>query len=178
MKYAIAGIGFVGFAAVSLLHVATVYQVVKFYAPGSHWIAAVGAGLVWLAFVVLVFRGMHQNRLWLPMAVVFCYGMVVALAGMAVLDGVPSAIDEGTWSDPHHVLKPGTKYVLHNHSVVKKALSKDQYDLYLAYGLAYFSGIGMVFGAAASLGPLDHDGQVFKRRRPRASAATYNIARQ
>ena len=178
MRYAIAGIGCVGFAAVSLLHVASVYRITKFYAPNSHWIAAIAAGLLWLAFVGLVFKGMYRNRLWLPMAVVFCYGMAVALAGMAVLDGVPSTIEEGNWSDPHHVLMPGTKYLLHNHSVVKKVLSKEEYDMYLANVLTFFSGVGMVFGAAAALGPLDRDGQVFQRRCPRVIAATYDIGRQ
>jgi hypothetical protein len=112
------------------------------------------------------------------MMVVFCYGMTVALTGMAVLDGVPSSIGDGKWHDPNHLLTPETKYLLHNHSVVKKVLSKEEYDLYLAYGLAFFSGVGMVFGAAAALGPLDRDGQVFQRRRPKGIAATYDIARR
>src|SRR5690242_19741790 len=62
MKYAISGIGFVGFAVVSLLHVVSGYRIAVFYAPTSHWIAAVAAGLLWLALVGLVLRGMYRNR--------------------------------------------------------------------------------------------------------------------
>jgi hypothetical protein len=166
MKCALAGIGFIGFAAVSLLHFVSVYRIAAHYGPDFHWVAAVGGGLLWLSFLGLVARGMYRNRLQLPMAVVFVYGMVVALSGTRVLDGVPSTIDEGKWRDPDNLLTPQTKYVLHNHSVVKKGLTRQEYDLYLAYGFAFFSGIGMVFCAGACLGPLDRDGQLFQQRRP------------
>jgi hypothetical protein len=104
------------------------------------------------------------------MAAVFCYGMITAAAGMCLLDGVPSDIGDGKWRDPHHVLTPETRYLLHNHSVVKKVLSKQEYDLYGAYGLAFFSGIGMLFAAAWTLGPLDRNGQLFRQRGPGAWA--------
>lgn len=170
MKYAFAAIGFVGFAAVSSLHFTSGYRIAVFYAPNLRLIAAVAAGFVWLAFMALILWGMYHNRLRLPMAAVFCYGMMVAFAGMAVLKGVPSTIDEGQWRDPHHLLTPETKYLLHNHSVVTMVLSKQEYELYVAYGLAFFSGIGMVFCAAAALGPLDRTGQIFQKRRPKVGA--------
>jgi hypothetical protein len=92
--------------------------------------------------------------------------MIVLFAGMRVLDGVPSTIGEGKWRDPNHVLTAKTEYLLHNHGEVKRALSKPEYDLYQAYACAYFSGGVMVFAAAASLGPLDRNGQLFRQRRP------------
>jgi hypothetical protein len=166
MRSSLAGLGFVGFATVSLLHFVSVYRIAAFYDPALTLIAAVGASLLWLALLALVARGMYHNRLALPMAVVFGYGMLVALAGMGVLDGVPSAVGEGKWRDPDKVLTPKAEFLLHNHGVVKRVLSRQEYDLYSAYGLAFFSGIGMVFCAAASLGPLDRDGQLFRQRRP------------
>jgi hypothetical protein len=174
MRYAIAGIGFVGFAAVSLLHFLSAYRIAAFWRPDFHWIAALAAGLLWLILLALTALGMYQNRLGLPMMAVFGYGMVVALSGMKVLDGVPSTIEEGKWRDPHNQLGPQTKYLLHNHSVVKKVLSKREYDLYLAYVGAYFSGIGMVFCAAVCLGPLDRNGQLFQNR----GAAVWAILNQ
>ncbi|HEV3143928.1 MAG TPA: hypothetical protein VGZ47_08605 [Gemmataceae bacterium] len=166
MRYAVACIGFIGFAAVSLLHAVSFQRIATFYGPDFRWIAAVIAGLAWIALLGLVARGMYHNRLRLPMGLVFAHGMIIVLGGMFVLDGVPSTIGEGAWRDPQHLLTPQTKYLLHNHSVVKKALSKQEYDLYSAYVCAYFTGAGMVFCAAASLGPLDRTGQLFPQRRP------------
>jgi hypothetical protein len=166
VRKVLAGIGFIGLAAVSLLHVVSLYRIAVYYGPGFHWIAAVAAGLLWSAFLGVVGRGMYLERLGLPMGVVFGYGMITLIAGMGVLDGVPSTIGEGNWRDPKNLLMPKTEYLLHNHSEVKRVLSKQEYDLYRAYGCAYFSGAGMIFAAAASLGPLDRRGQLFQQRRP------------
>jgi hypothetical protein len=166
MRYAFAGIGFLGFAVVSLLHLMCAYRIASFYGPDFRALAAMAAGLLWFAFLALMARGMYRNRLRLPMVIVFGYGMVVALSGMRVLDGVPSTIGEGKWRDPNDLLTAQTKYLLHNHSVVKKVLTKQEYDLYVDYGFAFFSGIAMVFCAGASLGPLDRNGQLFQQRRP------------
>ena len=59
---------------------------------------------------------------------------------------------------------------------MKRVLSKQEYDLYWAYAYAYFSGGGMIFAAAASLGPLDRHGQLFQQRRP-AAWALWNQSR-
>jgi hypothetical protein len=166
MKKVLAGIGFVGFAALSLLHVASLYRIAVYYGPGLHWIAAAAAGLLWLALVGIVGRGMYVQQLRLPMGIVFGYGMIVLFAGMRVLDGVPSTIGEGKWRDPKNVLTAKTEYLLHNHGEAKRVLSKPEYDLYQAYACAYFSAGAMVFAAAASLGPLDRNGQLFRQRRP------------
>jgi hypothetical protein len=166
MKKVLAGIGFVGFAALALLHVVSLYRIAVYYGPGLHWIAAAGAGLLWLTFLGLVGRGMYVRQLRLPMGVVFGYGMIILFAGMRVLDGVPSTIGEGKWRDPNHVLSAKTEFLLHNHGEVKRVLSKPEYDLYQAYACAYFSAGAMVFAAAASLGPLDRTGQLFRKRRP------------
>jgi hypothetical protein len=166
MRYVIAGMGLIGFAAVSWLHLMSAYRIAVFHRPDLESMAALAAGLLWLALLVLVARGMYHNRLRLPMGIVFGYGAVVALAGMGALDGVPSTIQEGKWRDPNNLLTPQTRYLLHNHGVVKNVLSKQEYDLYRDYGFAFFSAIGMVFCAAAALGPLDRNGQLFQRRAP------------
>jgi hypothetical protein len=129
MNKVFAGIGFSGFAALCLLHVASLYRIAVYYGPELHWIAAAVAGLLWLAFVGLVGRGMYVQQLRLPMGAVFGYGMIVLFAGMRVLDGVPSTIGESKWRDPNHVLTAKTEFVLHNHGEVKRALSKREYDL-------------------------------------------------
>jgi hypothetical protein len=164
MRYAVAGTGFIAFTAVSLLHFNSLYRIAVIHRPDLQVITVLVAVLLWLLFLSLVARGMYRSRLRLPCGVVFGYAMVIALGGMRVLDGVPAAIGEGQWHDPHHQLRPEAKYLLHNHGVVKKALSKEEYDLYSWYGLAYFSGVGMVFCMAASLLPLDRNGQLVQRR--------------
>jgi hypothetical protein len=166
MGYAISGIGFVFLAAVSLLHFGSLYRIAAIHGPGFQGIAAVAAGLLWLAFLGLVARGMYRNRLRLPFGVGFAYAMVVVLAGMRVLDGVPATIGDGQWSDPDNLLTQETEFVLHNHGIVKKVLSRQEYDLYSSYGLAYFSAAGMVFCMALSFLPLDRNGQLFQKRSP------------
>jgi hypothetical protein len=37
MKKGLAGIGLVGFAALALLHVASLYRIAVYYAPGLQW---------------------------------------------------------------------------------------------------------------------------------------------
>jgi hypothetical protein len=170
MRKVLAGIGFSGFAVLSLLHIVSLYRIAVYYGPSLHWFAAAAAGLLWLAFLGLVGRGMYLQKLRLPMGGVFGYGMMVLFAGMRVLDGIPSTIGDGKWRDPSHVLTAKTEYLLHNHGEVKRVLSKRDYDLYQAYACAYFSAGAMVFAAAASLGPLDRNGQLFRQRRPTAWA--------
>jgi hypothetical protein len=164
MNYVIASGGFIAFTAVSMLHFVSLYRIATIHRPDLQVIAVLVAVLLWLLFLSLVARGMYRNRLRLPCWVVFGYAMVIALGGMRVLDGVPAAIGRGKWHDPNHQLTPEAKYLLHNHGVVKKVLSEEEHDLYSWYGLAYFSGVGMVFCMAASLLPLDRDGQLVQRR--------------
>jgi hypothetical protein len=63
MKRVLAGIGFIGFAALSLLHVVSLCRIGVYYGPGLLWIAASAAGLLWLAFLGLVGRGMYVQQL-------------------------------------------------------------------------------------------------------------------
>src|SRR5579871_1130436 len=164
MRYAIAGIGFVAFTAVSLLHFLSLDRVAAFHGPNVHLLAVVATGLLWLVFLGLLARGMHRNELRLPFGLVFAYGMVALVAGMLVLPGVPAPIGDGKWYDPHNQLTPETKFLIHNHSVVKKVLSKEEYELHLSYVLAYFSAAGMIVCAAVSLIPLDRSGQLVPQR--------------
>jgi hypothetical protein len=164
MRHAIAGIGLVAFAAVSLLHVVSVDRIAGSHIAGFRWIPLLVAGVFWLAFLTLVVWGMYRTRIRSPVLILLAYGIAVAVAGTVVLDGSPSTIDRATWSDPNYLLTPDTKYLLHNRRVVKKALSEEEYERYCTYELAYFSGIGMVLCAAAALAPLDRNGQLFKLR--------------
>ncbi len=165
MRYAIAGIGFVAFTAVSLLHFLSLDRVAAFHGPNVHLLAAVALGLLWSVFLGLLVRGMYRNELRLPFGLVFAYGMVALVAGMAVIPGVPAAMGEGKWHDPANLLTPETKFLIHNHSVVKKVLSKEEYELHLSYVLTYFSGAGMIFCTAVCLIPLDRNGQLVPQRR-------------
>jgi hypothetical protein len=45
MKRVLAGIGFIGFAALSLLHVVSLCRIGVYYGPGLHWIASSNFGL-------------------------------------------------------------------------------------------------------------------------------------
>jgi hypothetical protein len=104
------------------------------------------------------------NRLRPAMGVVFVYGMLVMLAGMRLLPGVPQAVRGENWRDPQNLLTPEAEFILHNHSVVMKVLSRQEFELYSQGGVCYFTGGGMVFCAALCLIPIDRDNQLGTRK--------------
>jgi hypothetical protein len=160
MKYIVSAAGFVIFGGVALIHFFGLYRVVTLLRPNLQALAGFCLALFWLAAVGTLLWGIRRNQLRLCFGLVFAYMMFILLAGTQVLKGVPMRVEEGTWRDPHRLLTPEARYVLHNHGVVNKVLSREEYDLYSFYALCYFTSAGMMMGSALCVIPLDRDDQL------------------
>jgi hypothetical protein len=130
---------------------------------------------IWIAALGILVRALVYNRLIPALGVVFIYVILVMLAGMTVLDGVPSKAAGIDWRDPNGVLTPDTEYVLHNHGAVSRVISQEEFELYSLYGTCYFTAGGMLMTVALCLLPVDRDNQLGTRkpRRIRAGAGAW-----
>jgi hypothetical protein len=167
MHYAISVIGFLLFAGVSLLHFLGFYQITVLFRPQLAIIAAPVFVTLWLGTAGMLIQALRFNRLRRPLFLVFGYVMFIMLAGTQILAGVPSPVGDGNWRDPHGLLTPDAKFILHNHGNVTKVVSQKEFRLYTLCGQCYFTAGFMLLSAAMCLGPMDRDNQIgfHKRRR-------------
>jgi len=162
----VSAIGFTLFAGVSLLHFWSFYQIAVMLQPNLGIVAAPPLIVLWLGALGMLLQGLRVNRLKCPFAIVFGYVMFIILAGTQVLVGVPSPVGDGNWRDPHGLLTPDAKFILHNHGNVTKVVSQKEFTLYTLYGQCYFTAGFMLLSAAMCLGPMDRDNQIgFDKRR-------------
>jgi hypothetical protein len=131
MRYFISALGVAAFAVVSLFHCLALGKIVMFHRPGLAAVAPPLAGLVWAAVVLTFLVQLFRGRLVIAFGGVMIYAAFAVVGGMLVLAGVPARVEEGHWRDPRGLITPETEYVLHNHAVVSKVLSHDEYVLYL-----------------------------------------------
>jgi hypothetical protein len=140
--------------------------------PEVAFIGSVCFMTVWIAALALLVRALVHNRLMPAFKIVFFYVMVVLLAGMRVLDGVPGRAAEANWHDPKGLLTPEAEYVLHNHSVISRIITREDYVLYTLYGTCYMAAGGMMMTVALCLLPVDRDNQLGSRKPRRLVVST------
>ncbi len=164
MDRVLSTIGFCLFAAVSLSHFSGLSKIAAFLWPNLGFFAF-GCGIViWGAFLGMLMLAALYNRLKPAFGVMFTYVMLVLLAGMCFLPGVPAPVKGESWRDPQNLLTPQAEYILHNHSVVKKVLSRREFEMYSQGGVCYFTAGGMLLTAALCLIPIDRDNQLGTRK--------------
>jgi hypothetical protein len=172
MDRVLSTLGFVLFAVVSLAHFRGLCCIVAMLWPIFEVVATLGFVAIWIAFLAMLLEALLHNRLKPVFAVVFIYVMLVMLAGMRVLDGVPSEAAGTNWRDPDGLLTPDAEYVLHNHGAISRVLSREDFVLYSQYGTCYFTAGGMLMTAALCLMPVDRDNQLGTRKSRRSRAWT------
>jgi hypothetical protein len=166
MKTIVSAIGFTLFAGAALLHFWSFFQIAVLLQPKLGILAAPPLIALWLGALGMLLHGMRVNRLKRPFAILFGYVMFIMFAGTQALIGVPSPVGDGNWRDPHGLLTPEAKFILHNHGNVTKVVSEKDFTLYTLYGQCYFTAGFMMLSAAMYLAPIDRDNQIgFDKRR-------------
>ena len=160
-------VGFCLFAAVSFAHFVCYYRIGVLLVPQLIVVVAPCLIAIWLGTLWMLLQALVRNRLQRPFGIVFAYVMLVMLAGMRLLAGVPALVGNKNWRDPNNLLTPKAEYILHNHGAVTKVISRDEYNLFSLYGACYFTAGGMLLTAALCLLPVDHDNQLGTRKGPR-----------
>src|SRR5262249_30841287 len=122
--------GLLAFAAVSFAHFRGLGSIVAIRWPAFTVVAGACFMAVWIAALAILVQALIHNRLKPAFGVVFVYVMLVMLAGLRVLDGVPGKAAESDWRDPKGLLTPEAEYVLHNHGTVSRVISGEEYLLY------------------------------------------------
>jgi hypothetical protein len=168
----LSSIGLIAFAAVSFAHFRGLCRIVEILLPNLGAVAALGFMAIWAAALGMLLKALLLNRLKPAFAIVFIYVMLVMLAGMRVLDGVPSKAAGTNWRDPDGLLTPEADYVLHNHGTVSRVLSQEEFELYSLYGTCYFTAGGMLMTTALCLLPVDRDNQLGTRKPRRLVVST------
>jgi hypothetical protein len=172
MDRVLSTLGFILFAVASFAHFRGLSRIVAMRWPIFDVVASVCLIAIWIAFLAVLVRALVHNRLKPALGVVFVYVMLVMLAGMRVLDGVPSKAADANWRDPDGVLTPDAEYVLHNHGAVSRVLSREEFELYSLYGTCYFTAGGMLMTVALCLLPVDRDNQLGTRKPRRLVVST------
>jgi hypothetical protein len=170
MKFIVSAVGFLIYAGAALVHFLGLSRIAAYWWPNLGAFPGICFVLLWLGSLAMLFWGVRK-RLEVCFGLVFLYVMVILIAGTQVLPGVPSKIEEGNWRDPKNLLTPQSRYVLHNHSVVQKVLSQDEFELYSNYVACYFGAAGILFGAVLFFGPFDRNNFLGLRRRPLAAGS-------
>jgi hypothetical protein len=166
-------IGFCLFAAVSLGHFIGLSRIAALLWPDLGFFAFGCSLVIWGALLGMLMLAALYNRLKPAFGVVFVYVMLVMLAGMRLLPGVPDTVKGANWRDPHNLLTPQAEYILHNHGVVQKIISRNEYEMYSQGGVCYFTAGGMLLTAALCLVPIDRDNQLGTRK-PRRPARRHH----
>jgi hypothetical protein len=172
MDRVLSTLGFGLFAVVSFAHFRGLCRVVAMLWPNFDTVATLCLMAIWVAALGMLVQALFHNRLKPAFAVVFFYAMLVMLAGMRVLDGVPSKAADANWRDPNGLLTPDAEYVLHNHGAVSRIISREEFELYSLYGTCYFTAGGMLMTTALCLLPVDRDNQLGSRKPMRIRVST------
>jgi hypothetical protein len=157
-------LGLLAFAAVSFAHFRGLGSIVAIRWPAFTVVAGACFMVVWIGALAMLVQALIHNRLKPAFGVVFVYVMLVMLAGMRVLDGVPGKAAESDWRDPKGLLTPETEYVLHNHGTVSRVICGEEYLLYTLYGTCYMTAGGMLMTTALCFLPVDNDNQLGSRK--------------
>ncbi len=161
-----AGLAFLFFAGISLLHFLTLFRIASLLRPALMAPAAAALALLWVGALRLLLWSARRQRLKLALGVSFAYAMFVILMGRQVLIGGPAAVADGQWQDPQGLLTPQAQYLLHNHGVVVKVISEREYRAYSLFQLGYFTGGWILFAAFFFLKSVDRYGQLDQRKSP------------
>jgi hypothetical protein len=172
MDRVLSTLGFVLFAAVSFAHFRGLCRIVAMLWPIVGVVANVCLTAIWVAALGMLVQALFHNRLKPALAVVFFYVMLVMLAGMRVLNGVPSEAAGTNWRDPDGLLTPDAEFVLHNHGAISRVITREEFVLYSLYGTCYFTAGGMLMTTALCLVPVDRDNQLGTRKPRRVSVST------
>jgi hypothetical protein len=164
MNRLLSAIGFCLFAAVSLIHFFGLSRIAALLWPNLGFVAFGGFIVIWGGFLGMLMLAALHNRLKPAFGALFIYVMLVLLAGTRLLPGVPDTVRGKNWKDPKNLLTPDAEYLLHNHSVVKKVLSRTEFEMYSQGGVCYFAAGGMMLTAALCLIPIDRDNQLGTRK--------------
>ena len=164
MSRILSTVGLLAFAAVSFAHFRGLGSIVAIRWPTFGVAASVALMTIWIGALAMLVQALVHNRLKPAFGVVFVYVMLVMLAGMRVLDGVPGKAAESDWRDPKGLLTPDAEYVLHNHGTVSRVICGEEYLLYTLYGTCYMAAGGMMVTLALCLLPVDHDNQLGARK--------------
>ena len=151
-------------AAAWSFHCWCLYRLAGLAWPGRDGLAAGGMLLLWLAGLAVASLCVRHNRQSVPFCVLFLYGFLGLLAGMRFLPGVPQEVGQTQWRDPQGLLKPDSRYVLHNHSIVLRVLSDREYLLYITAGMLYFSFAGLGIASGIGMKALEGSRRIERRR--------------
>jgi hypothetical protein len=87
----------------------------------------------------------------LVFGIICAYAMLFIVLSLTKLPGVPARVSQGHWRDPHDLIKSDSQYLVHNHILVVKVISWDEYQAYSMLVLGYFPSAWMVLSAIALL---------------------------
>jgi hypothetical protein len=160
MNRIVSATGFLLFAGVSFVHFSGLWRIVAQLWPALGLVAAAGFTAIWAAGLGILVQALRHNRLKPAFATVFVYVMLVMVAGMRFLAGVPATVKSANWRDPDNLLTPQAEYLLHNHGAVSKVISREEFVLYSQAVTCYFTAAGMLFAAALCLKAVDRDNQL------------------
>src|SRR5262249_38088126 len=134
-------------AAAWSFHCWCLYRLAALAWPGWEGLAGGAMLVVWLASLAGARLCVRHNWQHVLFCALFLYRFLGLLAGMRFLPGVPQEVGQVQWRDPQGLLKPESRYVLHNHSVVLRVLSHREYLLYVTAAMLYFSFAGLGFAS-------------------------------
>jgi len=144
-------LSFLAVAAAWSFHCWCLYRLAVLAWPGREGLAVAGMLLVWLTGLAAARLCVQRNCQKAVFCALFAYGFLGLVAGMRFLPGVPQEVGQTQWHDPQGLLGPESRYVLHNHSVVLRVLSRREYLFYVTAGTLYFSFAGLGFASGFAI---------------------------